>query len=77
MTLVFWLLLGALVGIMAFLLTSVAFNVGEIFLVLILVLVLLDCSGVDASSRGVLALVLLSGPSLTRTTVLFFLRLCR
>ena len=77
LTLVFWLLLRALVGIMAFLLTSVVFNVREVFLVLIFILVLPDCSGVDASSRGVLVLALLLGPSSTRATVLFFLRLCR
>ena len=62
---------------MAFLLTSVALNVGEVFLVLILVLAFPDCSGVDASGRGVLALALSLGLFLTRVTVLFLLRLCR
>ena len=62
---------------MAFLLTSVVLNVGEIFLVFILVLVFFDYSGVDACGRGVLALALSSGSSSTRATVLFLLRLCR
>ena len=75
--LVFLLFLVALVGIVAFLLISIALNVGEVFLVLILILVLPDRSDVDASSKGVLTLALLLGPSSTRTTVLFLLRLCR
>ena len=61
---------------MALLLTSVALNDGEILLVLILVLVLSDSSGVDASGRNILALTLSLGFSSARITVLFFLGLC-
>ena len=75
MTLVFWLLLGALVGVMAFLFISVALNIGEVLLVLILVFVLPDSSGVDASGRSILALALSSGFFLVRMTILFFFRL--
>ena len=75
--LVFWLLLGALVGVMAFLLTSVPLNVGEVFLVLILVLVILDNNSVDVSGRGILALILSSRFFLAKTTVLIFLGLCQ
>ena len=75
--LVFWLFLEILVGVMAFLLTSIVLNVGEIFFVLILVLVFSDSSSVDVSGRNILALALLSGSSSIRTTVLFLLGLCR
>ena len=60
---------------MALLLTSLALNIGEVLLVLILVLVLPDSSGVNTSSRGILALALLSGFSLARTIVLVLLGL--
>ena len=59
--LVFWLLLGALIGVMALLLTSVALNIGEVLLVRIFVLILSDSSGVDASGRSILVLALLLG----------------
>ena len=62
---------------MAFLLTSVALNVREVFFVLILVLVFPDSSGVDASGRNMLVLALLLGSSSARTIILFFLGLCR
>ena len=71
----FWLFFGALVGVMAFLLINIALNIRKVLLILIFVFVLPDSSGIDASGRSILALALLSGFSLARTTVLVLLGL--
>ena len=62
---------------MAFLLTSVILNVGKVLLVFIFVFVFPDSSGVDASTRSILALALSSEFSLARITVLVLFRLCQ
>ena len=76
MTLVFWLFLRTLVSIMIFLLTSVALNIGKVFLILIFVFVLPDSGGIDASGR-ILTLTLLSEFFSTKTMILILLGLCR